>query len=227
LPDVTRVYETLVPALSRYGDVLIVAPPDAASELHLHLSGLGGDPGRLHIYPADTNDTWTRDYGPVTVETEQGLCLLDYRFNGWGDKFNAELDNAVTSTLYRQGALPGAEHREMDFVLEGGAIETDGKGILMTTTRCLLNPNRNPGLGRDRIEDRLRIDLGVTRIHWIEHGYLEGEAIRCPMHGWMFDLKSGVCVNMEGASTQAYSVEVQDGVLFLSPSTAHSAPSSC
>ena len=175
LQDVTKVYETLILSLSRYGDVLIVAPADRVLDLSRYLAGRGVESGRVHIYPAATNDTWTRDYGPLTVETEQGLCLLDYRFNGWGGKFNGESDNAVTAALVRQGAFPGAEHKQVDFVLEGGAVETDGNGTLLTTTRCLLHPNRNPGLVREQIETRLRDDLGVSRIHWLEHGYLEGD----------------------------------------------------
>ncbi len=175
LPAVTRVYENLVQVLSRYGDVLIVVPQDITADLSRHLAELGVDPGRLHIYSVETNDTWTRDYGPVTVESEQGLRLLDYRFNGWGNKFKAELDDAVTGTLYLQAAFPGADYKRMDLILEGGAIETDGKGSLLTTTRCLLNSNRNPGLDRHEIETRLRLELGVTKINWIEHGYLEGD----------------------------------------------------
>jgi agmatine/peptidylarginine deiminase len=175
LPEVTRVYEALLLALCRHGDVVIAAREDMAADLARHLGTLGVDPECLHIHPAAYNDTWTRDHGPITVETGQGLCLLDYTFNGWGNKFDAALDNALTAALYARGAFPGAHYREMDFVLEGGSIETDGKGTLLTTARCLLHPNRNPGLGRGGIEERLRADLDITRFHWLEHGYLEGD----------------------------------------------------
>ena len=175
LPEVTRVYESLVLGLCRYGAVVIAARPDMVTELTRRLTGLGVQTDGLHIYPAESNDTWTRDHGPLTVQTEQGLCLLDYRFNGWGNKFDAALDNAVTATLYRQGAFPGAQLRDMDFVLEGGSIDTDARGTLLTTTRCLLHPGRNPGLGRGGIEERLKMDLGISRFHWIEHGYLQGD----------------------------------------------------
>ena len=175
LPEVTGVYESLVQALCRYGDVVIAAREDTVPELTRRLIRLGVEPAFMHIYPAEYNDTWTRDHGPLTIETEHGLCLLDYHFNGWGNKFDAVLDNALTGALYEQGAFPGADHREMDFVLEGGSIESDGKGTLMTTSRCLLNPNRNPDLGRGGIEKQLREDMGISRFHWLEHGYLEGD----------------------------------------------------
>lgn len=175
LPEVTRVYETLVLALSRHGDVVIAAREDTVPELTRRLNGLGVASDCLHIYAAQSNDTWARDHGPITVATQQGLCLLDYRFNGWGNKFDAALDNALTAALYARGAFPGAQYREMNFVLEGGSIETDGKGTLLSTARCLLHPSRNPGLGRGGIEERLSTDLGITRFLWIEHGYLEGD----------------------------------------------------
>ena len=175
LAEVTRVYETLVLALCPHGDVVIAAREDMAPGLAGRLAGLGADPAALHIYAAACNDTWTRDHGPITVATGAGLCLLDYRFNGWGGKFEAALDNVLTASLHDQGAFPGARRRAIDFVLEGGSIDTDGRGTLLTTARCLLHPGRNPGLGRGVIEDRLREGLGISRFLWLEHGWLEGD----------------------------------------------------
>jgi agmatine deiminase len=100
------------------------------------------------------NDTWIRDYGPVTVFRDGQPRLLDFGFDGWGGKFEAEDDNRVTSRLFREGALgKKAGYVDMNhFILEGGSIETDGRGTLLTTTRCLLTNTRNPGA--DRRPDR-------------------------------------------------------------------------
>ena len=120
------------------------------------------------------DDTWTRDYGPITVYEGGRRKFLDFTFNGWGGKFESAQDNAVTETLVKRGYLYG-DYEKVDFVLEGGSIETDGKGTLLTTSRCLLNPNRNPGWSREAIEALLQKKLGVTRILWLDHGELEGD----------------------------------------------------
>ena len=120
------------------------------------------------------NDTWTRDYGPVTVYEEGRRKFLDFTFNGWGGKFTANLDNAVTETLVKKGYLFG-EYEKIDFVLEGGSIESDGQGTLLTTARCLLHPNRNPSYTQAQIETLLKEKLGVQRILWLEEGELLGD----------------------------------------------------
>ncbi len=175
LPRVVPLYEQLVKALSRCGQVLVAAPTARVQALRRRFGELGVDGTRLHLYGVDADDTWTRDHGPLTVATPEGLCLFDYQLNGWGGKYPAARDNALTAELYRQGAYPGASYRRRDFVLEGGAIESDGAGTLLTTGRCLLNPNRNPGLNRADIEARLGEDLGVTKVNWLAHGALEGD----------------------------------------------------
>lgn len=175
LPRVIPLYEQLVQILSRSGHVLIAAPPSEVQFLGDRLEALGVDMARLHLHGAVTDDSWTRDHGPLTVITAAGPRLLDYEFNGWGGKYPAARDNALTAELWHQGAYPGADYSKRDFVLEGGAIESDGAGTLLTTSQCLLNPNRNPGLNRADIEARLGEDLGVSKVNWLEHGALEGD----------------------------------------------------
>ena len=101
--------------------------------------------------------------------------LLDFTFNGWGGKFAAEKDNAVSRKLHACGAFGTTPLRTVDLVLEGGSIESDGQGTLLTTTECLLNPNRNPHLSKEQIEEQLKSELGVSTILWLEHGYLAGD----------------------------------------------------
>ena len=122
-----------------------------------------------------TNDTWIRDYGYISVEENGEMKLLDFTFDGWGGKFDATLDNRVNSELYKTGLMGTTPMESIDFVLEGGAIENDGKGTVLTTTRCLCNPNRNGGLTKTQVEAKLQAYLGAKRVLWLDHGGLEGD----------------------------------------------------
>lgn len=144
LDEVTSCYDSLVAAIAEAGMEIIET----------------GD---------NTNDTWTRDYGPITVEDGPDLRLFDFTFNGWGMKFAADKDNLVNSRLFAETV------NRRGFVLEGGSIESDGRGTLMTTSRCLLSPNRNAQLGRDDIEEYLKAEFGLKQVLWVDHGFLEGD----------------------------------------------------
>jgi agmatine/peptidylarginine deiminase len=100
---------------------------------------------------------------------------LDYCFNGWGEKFPAGLDNAINRRLYDLGEITGEYVDCLDFVLEGGSIESDGKGTVFTTSSCLLAPHRNQPLTKAQIEERLKHDLCAERILWIDYGHLTGD----------------------------------------------------
>ena len=127
------------------------------------------------------NDTWARDHGFITVEErgetteERDMMLLDFCFNGWGEKFPAELDNAINRQLYEQGIVKGTYEPHLDFVLEGGSIESDGQGTVFTTECCLMAPHRNQPLSKQEIEDRLKQYLGAERVVWLQHGSLIGD----------------------------------------------------
>lgn len=121
------------------------------------------------------NDTWARDHGFITVEENGQLILLDFKFNGWGEKFAAELDNDINRQLYEQQMVKGIYESHLDFVLEGGSIESDGKGTIFTTTCCLMAPHRNQPLTQQEIEQQLKEWLGAERIVWINHGSLIGD----------------------------------------------------
>ncbi len=122
-----------------------------------------------------TNDTWCRDYGPLSIYDEGSLRLLDFTFDGWGGKFEASLDNGVNSALADLGIWGKTPLQKIDMVLEGGSLESDGKGTILTTTACLCNANRNGGLTKEEVETRLRQHLGANRFLWLDHGYLAGD----------------------------------------------------
>lgn len=122
-----------------------------------------------------TNDTWIRDYGYISIEEDGESRLLDFTFDGWGGKFEASLDNSVNSALHKKGYLGITPLESIDLVLEGGSIESDGAGTLLTTSACLCNPNRNGGLSKTDIETHLQTHLGANRILWLDHGYLAGD----------------------------------------------------
>ena len=129
----------------------------------------------IHLFECPTNDTWARDHGFITVVNEGEYELLDFKFNGWGGKFEAKLDNAINRKLYATGLLQGKYADCQDFVLEGGSIESDGQGTLLTTSQCLLNPNRNSVMGKGDIEHTLLTRLKANRVLWLDYGYLSGD----------------------------------------------------
>ena len=165
LDEITATYEEMAREIARRERLLIITPE-------------GADLSRLtpHLIPLPSNDTWARDHGFITLIDDQGHCrLLDFRFNGWGEKFPASRDNALNRQLYDQGAVEGDYVDCLDFVLEGGSIESDGRGTIFTTTGCLLAPHRNQPLTNAEIEDRLKQAFCAERILWIDHGNLTGD----------------------------------------------------
>ncbi len=177
LGEITECYLRLTYEIATREPLLVVTPrADALRKLFEEkLPARATDHITIHECP--TNDTWTRDYGLLSVTGSEGTELLDFRFNGWGGKFEAGLDNAVSRRL-TQGETPVLRGRYVDcndFELEGGSIETDGQGTLLTTAQCLLNPNRNPQLDRAAKEALLCERLGVKRVLWLEHGALAGD----------------------------------------------------
>lgn len=128
-----------------------------------------------------SNDTWARDHGGIAVFENKRPVLLDFGFNAWGLKYPAFHDNLITSRLFEDRPFqPEVSYRDRrDFILEGGSIETDGQGTVLTTTQCLLSPNRNGWLSRQQVEQTLKNYLGAKRVLWLEHGYLMGDDTDC------------------------------------------------
>ncbi|MBY8966796.1 agmatine deiminase family protein [Algiphilus sp. NNCM1] len=153
---------------------LLVVVPDRPEARRAELLARGVVPERLQMVALPSNDVWARDHGPITVWRDDGWQHLDFRFDGWGGKFDATLDNALTAQLAEQGRLPGMT-ASVDWVLEGGSIESDGAGTILTTARCLLDTARNPGATREGVEALLRDQLGAQRVLWLAHGDLLGD----------------------------------------------------
>ena len=122
-----------------------------------------------------TNDTWIRDYGYISIKEDNQVKLLDFTFDGWGGKFEASLDNSVNQTLHKKGYLGVTPLESVDYVLEGGSVESDGEGTILTSSTCLCNPNRNSGPSKEEVEKKLQSILGTERILWLDHGYLAGD----------------------------------------------------
>lgn len=130
--------------------------------------------GRLKVYAIKCNDTWARDFGAINLLEDEKNVLLDFGFNGWGLKFASNWDNQINSALKELGEFSD-ELRVMDMILEGGSIESDGEGAILTNTQCLLEKNRNPCLNQEQIELKLKEHLGAKKILWLNHGYLAGD----------------------------------------------------
>jgi agmatine deiminase len=122
----------------------------------------------------DSNDTWARDHGAISVLQNGSALLYDFGFNGWGNKFESSLDNKITRSLHYQ-VLYSNELKSYEFVLEGGSIESDGMGTLLTTSECLLSSQRNPHLNKDQITQFLKEVFGLKKVLWLDHGFLNGD----------------------------------------------------
>ena len=176
LDQVEPVFAQIARAISQRELVLVVCL-DSTHQQHVInvLTHAGVTLDRVRLHNIASNDTWARDHGPVTVMEDGQPLMLDFTFNGWGGKFDATLDNQITRQLHSAGAFGSIALRTIDLVLEGGSIESDGAGTLLTTAQCLLTPTRNPQYNRDDIEDCLRSVLGFEHFLWLEHGYLAGD----------------------------------------------------
>lgn len=162
LNDIIETYHQMAREIAKRERLIVVAPKDAARD--------------MLRFVCPTDDTWARDHGFITLTDDEGHHrLLDYRFNGWGEKFPADNDNAINRRMYEAGIVEGEYTDCLDFVLEGGSIESDGKGTIFTTTGCLMAPHRNQPLTKEEIETRLKHDLCAERIVWIDHGQLTGD----------------------------------------------------
>lgn len=167
----------LAAAIARFEPLIIVCYDDAhRATIEQALAGRGVALDRVGFVLCPSNDVWARDHGPITVYQEGALpTLVDFTFNGWGGKFAAELDNQITRRLHAAGAFGRVDCRRINWVLEGGSIESDGQGTILTTRQCLLTETRNPGLTERHIEMQLRDRFGAQRVLWLEHGELEGD----------------------------------------------------
>jgi agmatine/peptidylarginine deiminase len=174
LGAVEDTYVALVGAVTRFQPVVIcVADSDLQTYAEARLRSARVDMARVRFVEVDYDDTWLRDSGPITLREGDGFRLLDFRFTGWGGKFEAGRDDRLIQSLESMGLFERATREEIDFALEGGAIETDGAGTLLTTWQCL--HQRHAGTSREELARALSQWLRQDRVLWLDHGYLEGD----------------------------------------------------
>jgi agmatine deiminase len=172
LPPVERLWAEMIAHLTRGESVHLLLRDDAEEARARKVLGRRHDPKRLFLHRHATVDVWIRDYGPLFVRTRGGLRILDWRFNAWGNKYPPLAADDRMPEFAAEGL--GLPLDKVDVVLEGGSVEFDGAGTLLTTEGCLLHPNRNPGLGREEVEGALRRWFGVRRVIWLGRG-IEGD----------------------------------------------------
>lgn len=174
LPETIRCYRDIVKALLLAGQKIVIVTPTAAVT-KAELGDLYNE--TISLVELTTNDTWARDFGPITTRRDDNtLRLLDFTFNAWGMKFAANHDNLVTSKMAENGCFAeGSIFDCRDWILEGGSVESDGRGCIMTTSQCLLAPNRNQPARREDIEAMLCERLGAEKILWLNHGNIAGD----------------------------------------------------
>lgn len=171
------VFVDITKTIARFEKVLIVAFDQAHRQ---HIAGLLDKAAvpqsqiRLHCVPS--NDTWARDHGPITVIENGKPIILDFTFNGWGNKFDAGLDTEITPQLVAQDTFARqVAHEIIPLVMEGGSIESDGHGTILTTTHCLMSDQRNPAYSKSEIEKTVLTLFGAKRMLWLDHGHLDGD----------------------------------------------------
>lgn len=173
LDQAVAVYLELTRHISHFQKVIIITPEP--QQVYQQLQQAAICQSRCHVLQIDTNDTWIRDFGPMSVYENGNPRLLDFGFNGWGLKFAADRDNLVTRTLATDPLFEHCPVRIIGFVLEGGSIESNGKGTLLTTSSCLLEANRNPHWSKNELEQELNRRLGAHHFLWLDHGWLAGD----------------------------------------------------
>lgn len=178
LQEVTECYLQLAREIAQREKLIIVTPqPEEVMNLleeHLSMEALIN----ISLMECNTDDTWARDHGFITVIEDNKPVYVDFKFNGWGGKFPAHQDNAISRHLYDSELLPDGEYEDaLDFELEGGSIESDGCGTILTTTQCNLNSNRRAQYPEEecqqKVEEVFRHRLGAKRVLWLHHGGLE------------------------------------------------------
>ena len=179
LDDITETFVQIAKAVAHYEPLVIAAKyPERVREM-LAESLNDDEMARVSIYECDNNDTWARDHAFITLvptsDASAPCRLLDFRFNGWGEKFAADKDNRINHTLYNKGVFSGERVDYDDFVLEGGSIESDGRGTVLTTSVCLMAPHRNQPMTQAEVEAVLKERLCARKIVWFDHGQLIGD----------------------------------------------------
>lgn len=168
LNEILQAYKEFITTVSAFQKVLLIAPDKKDFQAFLHIKN-------VDFFECPTNDTWIRDFGAIDVLEDEKVRALDFTFNAWGNKFQSSLDNAVNSKLFKEKFKE--ELQKIDFILEGGSIDFNGKDVLLTTAKCLLK--RNFHLSQSQIDERLKEIFGLKHIIWLENGLIKGDDTDC------------------------------------------------
>lgn len=176
IASIEATFADLAHAISLY-ETVVISCFDNAHRDHVQqlLEKRGAHMESVRLYVVPSNDIWVRDHGPLTVLRNGSPLLLDFSFNGWGGKWPFQLDDALTGRLHELGAFDTISRETVELILEGGSIEVDGEGTLLTTSQCLLDPLRNPRFDRQSLETFLSAQFGLNRVLWLDHGHLMGD----------------------------------------------------
>lgn len=179
-PWLTQAQATFVQigtAIARFERVIIIcANDDHARQVKEMLDTAECNMDNVVTVSIPANDTWARDHGPIVVlDQHQQPHLLDFTFDGWGGKYPATLDNQINRALHERAIFGPHQYQACEFVLEGGAIDSDGQGTLLSTRHCVLAAGRNPTLATHQIEQYLAEQLGIQHFIWLDHGKLAGD----------------------------------------------------
>ncbi|MBU2881345.1 agmatine deiminase family protein [Psychrosphaera sp. B3R10] len=176
LAEIESTYVDIVNAITQFQPVVIACHDISVEQaVNDRCSSLCASK-MVKTFIAPCNDTWARDHGPITLVNEAGETkVLDFTFNAWGAKYDANLDDQINLHLIQQPFVNLQQYQNVDFVLEGGSIESDGRGSLLTTEICLLNKNRNDQLSKQQIEDALKEVFHLEKVIWLSQGHLPGD----------------------------------------------------
>lgn len=172
LESVENAYRFIAETISRFQRLIVVCRDDSHQK---HIQAILGKNDTIDFVMAKVNDIWVRDTVFLTVEKNNKRQLLNFRFNGWGEKYPHQDDNALNHALLNSIPFQGTVYSDCDFILEGGSVESDGIDTILTTRQCLLNPNRNKGLTQHSIEQKLNVYFGTKRVFWIDQENLSGD----------------------------------------------------
>lgn len=176
LKDIQQTYLNIIQQITRFEYVvLFVRSEREFKDIGILFNDSGITIEKIIPVFADYNDIWLRDTGPITVRVNNHYQFRNYRFNGWGNKFEHTLDDKLCARLVEHPAFSKQPMVDSKIILEGGSIDTDGRGTLLTTRQCLLNPNRNPTLSLPDYEKQFEIELGIKTVHWLQHGKILGD----------------------------------------------------
>lgn len=171
--DVIECYCNMAREISSREQLLIVCQyPD---EVKRHLCSHDISTDNIRLFCCKNNDTWARDHGFISMIEGDKRYLIDFQFNGWGMKFASNFDNQINANMFNQKAVSGEYINQLDIVLEGGSIESDGEGTILTTTPCLMAPNRNSKLTKADIEECLLRIFNAKRMLWLDNSWLAGD----------------------------------------------------